>query len=123
VVGGAGVGRTELCLDAVLGQAQKGVPCVWACLHGQGSTIRAALEARGCLSNTAIVDAPVGSTAAAQFATAAAALSVAEGFRNDGGEASFIVRVLRGLDDFVAALHEELFTSCSWHTHACKKSP
>jgi len=86
VVGGAGVGRTELCLDAVLAQAKQGVPCVWACLHGQGSAIRAALEERNCLSNTAIVDAPVGSTAAAQFATAAAALSVAEGFRNQGGE-------------------------------------
>jgi F-type H+-transporting ATPase subunit alpha len=86
VVGGAGVGRTALCLDAVQAQAAQGLPCVWACLRGQGAAVAAALAARGCLHNTAVVAAAAGSPAAVQFATAAAALSVAEGFRNDGGK-------------------------------------
>ncbi len=78
VVGPSGVGRTELALDAVQAQAGKGVPCVWACLHGQAPAIRAALQARGCLHNTALVEAPEGAPPAVQFATAAAALSAAE---------------------------------------------
>ncbi len=79
VVGNSLVGRTELALDAVMGQTGKGVACVWACLHGQGAAIRAALVARGALANTAIVEAPLGASFAEKLSTAAAALTIGEG--------------------------------------------
>lgn len=73
------------------------MPCVWACLRGQGAAVRAELERRGCLANTAVVEAPAGAPPAHQFATAAAALAVAEGFR-DNGRDSFVV-----IDDWRSA--------------------
>ena len=49
------------------------------------------LAERGALENTAILEAPAGSPASVQFATAAAALAVAEGFRNEGGDSLVVL--------------------------------
>lgn len=100
VAGGQGVGRTELALYAVQHQAlaakasSSPVACVWACLRGQGAGVAAALEARGALGNTAVVEARADASPSERFATAAAALAVAEGFRNQGADSLVVI------DDF-----------------------
>jgi len=97
IVGGNGVGRGQIALDVVQAQGPRafhrgastgdtsesgtsggggGMPCVWACLWGGGAALRAELAATGSLAHVAIVEAPEGSSASQQAATAAAALAV-----------------------------------------------
>ena len=99
VTGPNGVGRKDLALDAV--QAQKSdVACVWACMRGQGKLVKNQLEGRGAMSNTAILEAPLGSPPSIQYATAAAALAVAEGIRNEGGDSLVILDDISELSSF-----------------------
>jgi len=110
VAGPGGVGRQDLALDVVQAQASKGVRCVWACLSGQAAQVRAGLEARGAeaVANTALVEAPADAPATSKFATAAAALSVAEGFRNEGKDALVVLDDLSPLAKFWDATTLEL---------------
>lgn len=103
VAGPNGVGRGELALDTVQAQSKGeagSVACVWACLRGQGKEIAEKLAERGALENTAILEAPAGSPASVQFATAAAALAVAEGFRNEGGDSLVVLDDVSNLSSF-----------------------
>ena len=99
VTGPNGVGRNELALDAVQAQTSD-VACVWACMRGQGKLVKKELEGRGAMSNTAILEAPRGSPPSIQYATAAAALAVAEGIRNEGGDSLVILDDISELSSF-----------------------
>lgn len=108
VAGPNGVGRTELALDTVQAQAsarsgpngERPVSCVWACLRGQGKAVAEELAERGALATTAIIEAPAGSPPSVQFATAAAALAVAEGVRNNGADSLVVLDDISNLSTF-----------------------
>ena len=58
------------------------------------------LAERGALATTAIIEAPAGSPPSVQFATAAAALAVAEGVRNNGADSLVVLDDISNLSTF-----------------------
>lgn len=58
MVGPQGSGKTQLCIDTVVGQRGTGVRCVYAavgCTHEQLQGTVGALRAAGCLDYTTVV--------------------------------------------------------------------
>ena len=92
VVGPEGSGKTQLCLDSIVGQRDSGdgVRCVYAavgCTGGQLARTLLQLRASGCMGYTTVVAAPEGCSLGEQYATILTACSIAEATRDNGGHA------------------------------------
>ena len=93
VSGVQGSGKTQLCIQAVMGQKGSGVKCVYAaigCSNAQLSQTIKELEQAGCMKYTTIVAATDEKDLGEQYAAICYACSIAERYR-DEGENSLVV--------------------------------
>ncbi|KAK3240525.1 hypothetical protein CYMTET_49639 [Cymbomonas tetramitiformis] len=95
IIGPRHSGKREICLEVLAGQrftADRGVTCVYAATRPESlPSIQAFLEASGATQHTAVVAAPVRASPFQRHATLLAALSVAEGVRDQGQHALVVV--------------------------------
>lgn len=92
VAGPQGSGKTQLCLDTIVGQRDTGeeVRCVYAavgCTSGQLARTLLQLRASGCMGYTTVVAAPKECSLGEQYAAILTACSIAEATRDGGGHA------------------------------------
>lgn len=94
VSGPQGSGKTQLCIDAVMGQAKSGVRCVYAavgCSAEQLERTVAQLKAHGCMEYTTVVAATADRPLGQQYAAMLTACSIAEATRDAGGHALVVL--------------------------------
>ena len=94
VSGNQGSGKTQLCIDAVIGQAGGGVRCVYAavgCSPDQLAGTVAQLRAHGCMDYTTVVAATADRALGEQYAAMLTACSIAEAVRDEGGHALVVL--------------------------------
>lgn len=94
VSGPKGSGKTQLCLDAILGQQGTGVRCVYAavgCTGDQLSRTVAQLEEHKAMEYTTVVAAPSDRSLGEQYAAMLTACSIAEAIRDAGGHALVVL--------------------------------
>ncbi|MCA9165325.1 MAG: F0F1 ATP synthase subunit alpha, partial [Planctomycetales bacterium] len=90
IVGDRNVGKTALAIDFVAAQRPGDVACVYVMIGQPMSRVRAlrdTLERAGCLSNTAIIAAYASDSPGLQYLAPLAGASLAESFRDSGGNA------------------------------------
>jgi len=94
VSGPLGAGKTQLCVDAVMGQRGAGVRCVYAavgCTPEQLQRTVEQLEVHGCMEYTTVVAATSARSLGEQYAAMLMACSVAEATRDAGGHALVVL--------------------------------
>jgi F-type H+-transporting ATPase subunit alpha len=94
VSGPQGSGKTQLCIDAVIGQAGSGVRCVYAAVGCSSEQLRGTIEqlkAHGCMEYTTVVAATADRPLGEQYAAMLAACSMAEATRDSGGHSLVIL--------------------------------
>jgi F-type H+-transporting ATPase subunit alpha len=94
VSGPKGSGKTQLCLDAILGQQGAGVCCFYAavgCTGDQLSRTVAQLEEHKAMGYTTVVAAPSDRSLGEQYAAMLTACSMAEAVRDAGGHALVVL--------------------------------
>ncbi len=90
IIGDRNVGKTALAIDFVAAQRAGDVACVYVMIGQPMSRVRAlrdTLERAGCLSNTAIIAAYASDSPGLQYLSPLAGASLAESFRDTGGDA------------------------------------
>ncbi|MEZ5583354.1 MAG: F0F1 ATP synthase subunit alpha [Candidatus Competibacteraceae bacterium] len=90
IIGDRNVGKTALAIDFVAAQRPGDVACVYVMIGQPMSRVQAlrdTLERIGCLSNTAIVAAYASDSPGLQYLAPLAGASLAESFRDAGGDA------------------------------------
>ena len=93
VSGPKGSGKTQLCLDAILGQQGAGVCCFYAavgCTGDQLSRTVAQLEEHKAMGYTTVVAAPSDRSLGEQYAAMLTACSMAEAVRDAGDRKSVV---------------------------------
>lgn len=94
VSGPQGSGKTQLCIDAVLGQRGVGVRCVYAavgCSVDQLTRTVAQLQAHQAMGYTTVVAATADRPLGEQYAAMLTACSIAEAVRDAGGHALVVL--------------------------------
>ena len=90
IIGDRNVGKTALAIDFVAAQRPGDVACVYVMIGQPMSRVRAlrdTLEKAGCLDNTAIIAAYASDSPGLQYLAPLAGASLAESFRDAGGDA------------------------------------
>ncbi len=90
IIGDRNVGKTALAIDFVAAQRPGDVACVYVMIGQPMSRVRAlrdTLERVGCLTNTAIIAAYASDSPGLQYLAPLAGASLAESFRDAGGDA------------------------------------
>lgn len=90
IIGDRNVGKTALATDIVSAQRAGGVACVYVMIGQPMSRVRSlrdTLERVGCLNNTAIIAAYASDSPGLQYLSPFAGASLAESFRDAGGDA------------------------------------
>jgi F-type H+-transporting ATPase subunit alpha len=93
IIGDRQTGKTTLAVDAILNQKPGDVRCVYVAIGQKMSTVASVvstLEARGVLQNCIIVVARASDSAPLQYIAPFAACSMAEYFRDKGGDALIV---------------------------------
>lgn len=94
VSGPQGGGKTQLCIDAVMGQRGAGVRCVFAAVGSTGDQLArtvAQLQAHGCMEYTTVVAATQDRSLGEQYAAMLTACSIAEATRDAGGHSLVVL--------------------------------
>ncbi|KAL4518116.1 hypothetical protein Ndes2526A_g01433 [Nannochloris sp. 'desiccata'] len=103
VSGTQGSGKTQLCIDAIIGQGTQpgstrsgnsGVRCVYAAVGCSSEQLRGTVEqlkAHGCMEYTTVVAATADRPLGEQYAAMLAACSIAEATRDAGGHALVVL--------------------------------
>ncbi|GAB4817334.1 hypothetical protein N2152v2_004380 [Parachlorella kessleri] len=94
VAGPRGSGKTQLCIDAILGQRGKAVRCVYAatnCTPAQLAHTVSILEEHGALEYTTVVGVTAGRPLGEQFAALLMACCVGEAVRDAGGHSLVVL--------------------------------
>jgi F0F1-type ATP synthase alpha subunit len=94
VVGPQGSGKTQLCIDAVLGQRGTGVRCVYAAVGSTPEQLRRTVEdlrQHGCLEYTSVVAASGDKPLGEQYAAMLTACSIGERIRDEGGHSLVVL--------------------------------
>jgi F-type H+-transporting ATPase subunit alpha len=94
VSGPRGSGKTQLCIDAVMGQRGAGVRCVYAAVGAAPDQLARTvgqLRAHGCMEYTTVVAATADRPLGEQYAAMLAACSMAEATRDAGGHALVVL--------------------------------
>jgi F-type H+-transporting ATPase subunit alpha len=94
VSGPKGSGKTQLCLDVILGQQGAGVRCFYAavgCTSDQLSRTVAQLEEHRAMGYTTVIAAPSDRSLGEQYAAMLTACSMAEAVRDAGGHALVVL--------------------------------
>jgi F-type H+-transporting ATPase subunit alpha len=101
VSGTQGSGKTQLCIDAVIGQGgtqggatKSGVRCVYAAVGCSSEQLRGTIEqlkAHGCMEYTTVVAATADRPLGEQYAAMLAACSMAEATRDAGGHSLVVL--------------------------------
>ena len=100
VSGAQGSGKTQLCIDAIIGQGtqvgstRSGIRCVYAAVGCSSEQLRGTVEqlkAHGCMEYTTVVAATADRPLGEQYAAMLAACSIAEATRDAGGHALVVL--------------------------------
>ena len=94
VAGPTGAGKTQLCIDVVVGQRGAGVRCVYASVgssRGQLARTVEQLRENGCLEYTTVVAATDDRPLGEQYAAMLTACSIGEQHRDEGGHALVVL--------------------------------
>ncbi|PRW45016.1 ATP synthase subunit alpha [Chlorella sorokiniana] len=94
VVGPQGSGKTQLCIDAVIGQRGSGVRCVYAAVGSSQDQLERTVEQlrqHGCMDYTTVVAATGDRPLGEQYAAMLTACSIAERVRDEGGHALVVL--------------------------------
>lgn len=93
VSGVQGSGKTQVCIQAIIGQRDSNVRCIYAavgCTKEQLSQTVKILEESGCMKYTTVVVATEDKGLGEQYAAICYACSIAEKYRDDGGNSLVI---------------------------------
>ncbi|KAI3426327.1 hypothetical protein D9Q98_008700 [Chlorella vulgaris] len=94
IVGPQGSGKSQLCIDAVIGQRGAGVRCVYAAVgstHEQLQRTVGLLRQHGCMEYTTVVAATRDRPLGEQYAAMLTACSIAERTRDEGGHSLVVL--------------------------------
>ncbi|KAL4448343.1 hypothetical protein ABPG75_005562 [Micractinium tetrahymenae] len=94
IVGPQGSGKTQLCIDAVLGQRGTGVRCVFAAVGSSPEQLARTVEqlrSLGCLEYTTVVAATGDRPLGEQYAAMLTACSIGERIRDEGGHSLVVL--------------------------------
>ena len=100
VSGVQGSGKTQLCIQAVMGQRGAGVRCVYAavgCSREQLAETLGELERSGCMEYTTVVAATGDRGLGEQYAAICYAASIAERVRDEGGDSLVVFNTVEAL--------------------------
>lgn len=100
VSGLQGSGKTPLCVQALMGQKDTGVRCVYAavgCSAGQLAETVRELERTGCMAYTTVVAATDACSVGEQYAAICYAASIAERVRDEGGDSLVVFNTVEAL--------------------------
>ena len=100
VSGVQGSGKTQLCIQAVMGQRGTGVRCVYAavgCSKEQLAETLRELEQSGCMEHTTVVVATDDRGLGEQYAAICYAASIAERVRDEGGDSLVVFNTVEAL--------------------------
>ncbi|KAI7843748.1 hypothetical protein COHA_002646 [Chlorella ohadii] len=112
VVGPQGSGKTQLCIDAVIGQRGSGVRCVYAAVGSSQDQLERTVEQlrqHGCMDYTTVVAATGDRPLGEQYAAMLTACSVAERVRDEGGHSLVVLN-----DASVMVRMWEMITWAPW---------
>lgn len=90
IIGDRGTGKTAICLDTIINQADKDMICIYVAIGKRASEIRrvvATLEEHGAMQNTIIVVASASDPAALLYIAPYAGCAVGEYFMDNGKDA------------------------------------
>ncbi|MCB9435853.1 MAG: F0F1 ATP synthase subunit alpha [Anaerolineales bacterium] len=90
IIGDRGTGKTAMCLDTIINQADKDMICIYVAIGKRASEIRrvvATLEEYGAMQHTIIVVASASDPAALQYIAPYAGCAVGEYFMDNGKDA------------------------------------
>jgi F0F1-type ATP synthase alpha subunit len=100
VSGIQGSGKTQLCIQTVMGQRGTGVRCVYAavgCSKEQVAETIRALERSGCMAYTTVIVATEDRGLGEQYAAICYAASLAERVRDEGGDSLVVFNTVEAL--------------------------
>lgn len=100
VSGVEGSGKTQLCIQAIIGQRDTGVRCVYAaigCTKEQFDQTLRALKEYGCMEYTTVVVATADADLGEQYAAICYACSVAERFRDEGNDSLVVLNSIAAM--------------------------
>ena len=93
IVGDKMIGKTSLCLDAIINQKNKGVVCIYCCIGRSQSSLEKAVETlkeNGAIEHTIIISAAASSPVGQQYLAPYTACALGEYFMKNGQDA-FVV--------------------------------
>ncbi len=93
IIGDRQIGKTALCVDAIINQKDSGILCVYVAVGQKKSTVAQvvdALERHGALKHTIIVNASASEPAPLQYVAAFAGCAMGEYYRDKGQHALII---------------------------------
>ncbi|KAK9792239.1 hypothetical protein WJX73_003401 [Symbiochloris irregularis] len=102
VAGPKGAGKSSLVLDAILGQRDTGVRCIYAATKHtaeQVSELSDTLQRKGAMAHTTVIFAPPSSPPAQRFVVMCTAVALAERARSKGDHALVVLDDLTGMVD------------------------
>eukprot|EP00889_Picochlorum_renovo_P006640 jgi/Picre1/33670/NNA_001149.t1 len=100
VSGVEGSGKTQLCIQAIIGQRDTGVRCVYAaigCTKKQFNQTLKALKEYGCMEYTTVVVATADADLGEQYAAICYACSIAERFRDEGKDSLVVLNSISAM--------------------------
>ena len=93
VIGDRQIGKTALCVDAIINQKDSGVICIYVAVGQKKSTVAQvvdALERHGAMKHTIVVNASASEPAALQYVAAYSGCAMGEYYRDSGRHALII---------------------------------
>jgi F-type H+/Na+-transporting ATPase subunit alpha len=93
IIGDRQIGKTAVCVDAIIAQKETGVHCIYVAIGQKKSTVALVVEAlrkHGAMSYTTVVSATAADPAPLQYIAAFAGCAMGEYFRDNGQHALII---------------------------------
>src|SRR3989339_399511 len=93
IIGDRQIGKTALCVDAIINQKDSGILCVYVAIGQKKSTVAQvvdALERHGAMKHTSVVNASASEPAPLQYVAAFAGCAMGEYYRDSGRHALII---------------------------------